>query len=76
MNVYYNDEVDALYLRLGDQVPDGVIEVTDGVNLDTTADGGITGIEILNASRRLSIDTILSYHLEFNEGVLPRTKVA
>lgn len=76
MNVYYDDEVDALYLRLGDQVPDGVIEVTDGVNLDTTADGRITGIEILNASRRLSIDTILSYHLEFNEGVLPRKKVA
>ena len=76
MNVYYDDEVDALYLRLGDQMPDGVIEVTDGVNIVTTADGQITGIEILNASRRLSIDTILSYHLEFNEGLLPKKKDA
>jgi uncharacterized protein YuzE len=33
--VYYDDEIDALYLELGDESPDGVIELAEGVNLDT-----------------------------------------
>ena len=52
MKVYYDNEIDALYLSLGDQEPDGVIEFAEGVNLDTTADGKIAGIEILKASYR------------------------
>ena len=67
MRVYYDDDVDALYLSLGDQEPDGVIEIEDGVNLDTTSDGKITGIEILRASDRLNIDTILTYTLELDQ---------
>ena len=72
MNVHYDEEVDVLYLRLGDQEPDGVIEITEGVNLDTTADGKITGIEILKASKKLNIDTILSYTIELDQGILKR----
>lgn len=69
MKAHYDVEVDALYLTLGDQQPDGVIEVADGVNIDTTAEGKITGIEILKASTRLNVDTILSYTLELDHGL-------
>jgi uncharacterized protein YuzE len=69
MRVHYDDEIDALYLSLGDQEPDGVIEIEDGVNLDTTSDGKITGIEILRASDRLNIDTILTYTLELDQQI-------
>ena len=69
MKVYYDNEIDALYLSLGDQEPDGGIEIAEGVNLDTTADGKIAGIEILKASDRLDIDTILSYTLELNQSI-------
>jgi uncharacterized protein YuzE len=75
VKVHYDDEVDALYLSLGDQKPDGVIEIAEGVNLDTTEDGKITGIEILKASTRFNINTILSYTLELDEGIL-KTKAA
>ncbi len=75
MKVHYDDEIDALYLSLGDEEPDGVIEIAEGVNLDTTADGKITGIEILRASDRLNLDTILSYTLELDQGIAKR-KVA
>jgi uncharacterized protein YuzE len=75
MKVHYDDEIDALYLSLGDQEPDGVIEIAEGVNLDTTADGKITGIEILRASDRLNIDTILSYTLELDQSI-SKKKVA
>jgi uncharacterized protein YuzE len=75
VKVHYDDEVDALYLGLGDQEPDGVIEIAEGVNLDTTEDGKITGIEILKASTRFNIDTILSYTLELDKSIL-KTKAA
>ena len=67
MKVHYDVEIDAVYLSLGDEEPDGVIEIAEGVNLDTTADGKITGIEILRASDRLHLDTILSYTLDLDQ---------
>jgi uncharacterized protein YuzE len=59
MNVHYDQEIDALCLRLGDLEPDGVIELAVGVHLDTTAYGKITGIEILRASDNVNLDTHL-----------------
>jgi uncharacterized protein YuzE len=70
MKVYYDDEVDALYLELGEGQPTGVTELTDGVNLDVTPDGRLLGIEVLHASRRLDLDTVLSYSLEVDRRVL------
>ncbi len=70
MKVHYDEKVDALYIKLSDQNPDGVIEITEGINIDTTADGKLTGIEILKASRKFNINTILSYTLEFDQSIL------
>jgi uncharacterized protein YuzE len=70
MKVYYDKEVDVLYLKLGDQKPDGVIEIAEGINIDTTVNGKLTGIEILKASKKINIDTILSYTLELDQGIL------
>jgi uncharacterized protein YuzE len=72
MKVYYDNEVDALYIKLGKKSPEGVIEISEGVNLDTTAEGKIVGIEILNASKKMDLRTILSYTLELNEELLTR----
>ena len=47
MKVYCDDEVDALYLKLGDDTPDGVIEISEGINIDTTLQDKIVSIEIL-----------------------------
>ena len=70
MKVYYDDEVDALYLKLGDEPPEGVIEISEGVNLDTTSGDKIVGIEILDASKKIDLKTILSYTLEFEKDLL------
>ena len=75
MKVHYDDEVDALYLKLGEEKPDGVIEIAEGGNIDTTLDGKLAGIEILKASKKMNIDTILSYTLELDEGIL-RKRIA
>ena len=73
MRVHYDDEVDALYIKLGNKKPDGVIEISEGVNLDTTSDDKIAGIEILNASKRMSIKTILSYELELDKKLIRKS---
>jgi uncharacterized protein YuzE len=70
MKVYYDDEVDALYIKLSDDTPDGVIEISEGVNLDTTSQDKIVSIEILNASKKMDLKTVLSYSLEFDKDLI------
>jgi uncharacterized protein YuzE len=73
MIVHYDNEIDAIYIKLGNKKPDGVIEITEGVNLDTTSDNKIVGIEILNASKKMNIKTILSYELELDQKLMRKT---
>ena len=75
MKIYYDDEVDALYLKLGDDTPEGVVELSEGIHLDQTSEGKLVGIEILNASEKIDIKTILSYSLELDTNVLSRSVV-
>ena len=70
MRIHYDDNVDALYLEFGDESPEGVVEITEGVNLDTTSRGRIVGIEILNASKKIDLKTILSYTLELDKDLI------
>ena len=70
MRIYYDREVDAGYIKLGNKAPDGVIEVSEDVNLDTTSDGKIVGIEILHASKKMDVKTIWSYQLELDKKLL------
>jgi uncharacterized protein YuzE len=64
MKVSYDHEVDAVYIELLSSKPDGVIEVADGINIDVTTDGKVVGIEFLNAKKRVSIESLLSYEIE------------
>ncbi len=71
MKVYYDNKVDALYLKFNNKNPDGAVEISDGLNIDTTPDDKIVGIEILDASKRIDIKTFLSYSLELDEKKSP-----
>lgn len=73
MKVHYDNEVDALYIKLGNQKPTGVVEISEGVNLDTTSDDKIVGIEILNASYKMNIQTILSYELQLDKKLVQKS---
>ena len=66
MRVRYDREVDVVYIRLGNQKQDGVVEISEGINLDTTQNNKIVGIEILNASQKMNIRTIIKYELEID----------
>mgnify|MGYP006285315565 CR=1 FL=1 len=64
MKIYYDQAVDAAYLRLSEEVPTGVVEVSEGVNLDLTEDGKIVGIEILNASKNFPLQSLFTCEYE------------
>jgi len=70
MRIHYDNEVDALYLKLGDEPPEGVIEIAEGISIDTTSEDRIVGIEILDDSKKIDLKTILSYTLELDEDLI------
>jgi uncharacterized protein YuzE len=70
MRIHYDNEVDALYLKPGDELPEGVIEIAEGISIDTTSEDKIVGIEILDASKKIDLKTILSYTLELDEDLI------
>jgi uncharacterized protein YuzE len=64
MKVSYDKEVDALYIELSQQKPDGVIEIEEGINIDVTSEGTIVGIELIDASNKMSLDSFLRYEID------------
>ncbi len=72
MKVSYDQEADAVCIKLSDEKPEGVIEVKEGINLDVTADGVIVGIEFLDAGKKIPLKSFLSYEFapEFINNVI------
>jgi len=64
MKISYDKEIDAIYLKLSGLKLDGVIEVAEGINIDVTVDGKIVGIELLDATKKISIESLLTYEIE------------
>ena len=60
MQIIYNSKTDLLYLRLDDQQQQVINKrVSEHVVLDLGKDSRIVGIEILDASRNLNLQTLL-----------------
>jgi uncharacterized protein YuzE len=63
MKITYDKDVDAVYIGLSTLNPEGAIELADGITIDLTSDGKIVGIELLDASQKVSLDTLLTYEI-------------
>ena len=60
MNVMYDDKSDLLYIRLDDKKQEVVNRrVSDDLVLDVGRGDQIVGIEIMDASKRVSLDKLL-----------------
>lgn len=60
MNIIYNDKTDLLYIRLDDRKQEIINKrVTEDIVLDIGDDDRIVGIEILDASKHLSLERLL-----------------
>ena len=54
MKIEYDPEADALYIQVREARPADNIDIEDGVTVDVDEQGHIVGLEILDASKRLS----------------------
>ena len=60
MNIIYNDKTDLLYIRLDDRKQDVINKrISEDIVLDVGENDKIIGIEILDASRHVSLDRLL-----------------
>jgi uncharacterized protein YuzE len=65
MNITYNDKTDLLYIRIDDRKQDVINKrVSEDVVLDVGENDKIIGIEILDASRHVSLDKLLPVKYE------------
>lgn len=63
MRVSYDKQADAVYIEITEGKPDGVIEVKEGINIDVTEEGNILGIELLNASKKIPLNSLFTYQI-------------
>jgi uncharacterized protein YuzE len=77
MKIEYDNEIDALYIRLQEKHVDRTLEIVEGLNIDLDASGKMIGIEVLDATDRYSLADIFNISTEnlILEKVLPQ-KVA
>jgi uncharacterized protein YuzE len=67
MNIIYNDKTDLLYIRFDDKKQDVINRrVTEDIVLDIGEDDRIIGIEILDASKHVTLDRLLPVKYEFS----------
>ncbi|MBE0426026.1 MAG: DUF2283 domain-containing protein [Nitrospirae bacterium] len=68
MNIIYNDKTDLLYIRLDDKKQDVINRrVSEDIVLDIGENGRIIGIEILDASKHVSLDRLLPVKYEVSK---------
>jgi len=68
MNVTYNDKTDLLYIRLDDRKQAVVNKrISDDIVLDVGEGDRIVGIEILDASKHISLDRLLPIKYEISK---------
>lgn len=71
MHVSYNDKTDLLYIRLDDRKQDVINRrVSDDVVLDIGEGDRIIGIEILDASRHVTLDRLLPVKYEVSKAAV------
>ena len=65
MNIIYNDKTDLLYIRLDDRRQEVINKrVSDNIVLDIGNDEKVIGIEILDASKQVSLERLLPVRYE------------
>jgi len=64
MRVRYDEEADALYIKLREGEYHESDEIRDGFILDYDVDGNIIGIEILDASSHLAVADLSTVNFE------------
>lgn len=64
VKIEYDPEADALYIQVREVRPADNLDIEDGVSVDIDEHGHIVGLEILDASKRLSPEDLSSITIQ------------
>ncbi len=64
MKIEYDKEADALYIQLREVNVEDNIDIEEGVTIDLDKNRHIVGIEILDASKKLTIKDLVNITIE------------
>ncbi len=64
MKIEYDPEADALYIQIREAHPNDNIDIEEGVTVDVDENGHIVGLEILDASKRLSLSDLTNITIQ------------
>ena len=64
MKIEYDNEIDALYIRLQQKYVDRTVEIEEGLNIDLDKSGKMIGLEVLDAAARYSLADIFNISTE------------
>ncbi len=64
MRIEYDREADALYIQLRQARVDDNIDIEEGVTVDLDEQRHVIGLEVLDASKKLSMEDIVNITIE------------
>jgi len=64
LKIEYDKEADALYIQLRDALVQDNIDIEEGITVDLDENRHIVGIEILDASKKLSLRDLVNITIE------------
>ena len=64
MRIEYDKEADALYIQLREASVEDNIDIEEGVTVDLDEERHIVGIEILDASKKLSLEELVNITIQ------------
>ena len=64
MKIEYDREADALYIQLREAYVEDNIDIEEGISVDLDEKRHIVGIEILDASKKLSLKDLVNITIE------------
>lgn len=64
MKIEYDKEADALYIQLKEAFVEDSIEVENGVVVDVDSERHVIGLEVLNASKRLTLSDLTNISIQ------------
>lgn len=64
MKIEYDREADALYIQLREIYVEDNIDIEEGITIDLDAERHIVGIEILDATKKLSLKDLVNITIE------------
>ena len=76
MKVRYDEEANALYIKLQEKDYYESDEIQDGFILDYDAEGKIIGIEILDVDKYLAISDLATVNFEINRRLTSTERVS